>query len=279
MSSELFVSKELVRSLNAKAWLLSLAAVGLVALLSGVLALASLLIQPRSGEIRLIAMLRANISEEEINELHRRLLAEPEVLRSRYVLAPASIRSSGHFEISVKAEANLDGVMARLRSWGAFQEISSPASDSIIEELRAALLAPKLRWLVLAALAALLGSTLLVIYAALAKARQGFVGELELLVLSGASPRTMQFPFVLLGALYGLAGALLVELILYGAQIWMDAALISPEALAHLGIRGFLLGLILAGLGGGLGRLVAQRYPSPLSRSRMSSSSAGVGEH
>lgn len=273
MSGELFVFKELLRSLEGKAWGLSLVAVIFLAMLLSSLVLLWLWIQPYGA--RLIAVPREEISEEQIDQLHKRLLSDPEIAQARYAFGiPGQSQGDlNHFEILVYPGVDLKAVIERLSGWSEFRKVTLPSSGSL-GSLRAVVQSPW--WPAMTTLSVLLGIALM--YWALSLARKSFAGELKLLWLSGAAMRTIQLPFVLLGALYGFAGMLLLELLTY---LPGPSNLFGPEEIAQMAVRGFLLGLAFAGVGAILGWLVAHththKYPRPLRRSRMSASSAGVG--
>jgi len=286
MNSALLMTKELMRSFGWGAWGLSLLAVGLIALFAGTSAILTALLgpPPAQSEGLLFALPREDLSQAELAQLYERLLADPAIAQVRYAFPPEE-GGRGRFEIALRPQADPSAVLARLRGWGLFQEVLRPAPKPP-GALKALIQDPKRRWVAFAVLTLLLGLSLLAIWGALAAARRGFSPELELLELSGADPQTMRLPFTLLGGLYGLAASLLVALLLsYGGRALLDhppswllkllPELIRRETPEGLGLRGFLIGLLLGGLGGLLGRL-SYRYPSPLSRSRIASSSVGA---
>ncbi|OGF56857.1 MAG: hypothetical protein A2Z21_08725 [Candidatus Fraserbacteria bacterium RBG_16_55_9] len=291
MIKEFFMFKELLRSLHAKTWALSFAIVLAVAVFLGTLAFFSLLLQPAASGagVQLIAVPREDLSQADLAELHERLLRDPEILQVRYVFAPtvasntASERKGApsRFEISLRSDSELFAVAERLRGWGEFQQVGPPGPDSL-EAWRDWLNKPEKRWIALAILASWLAIALFAIYGGLIMARRSFAGELELLELSGVPPQTLRVPFILLGALYGLTGALLVGFLFDGLRALMISSFrLFPElwestVIDQLGVHGFLVGLAFAGVGGCLGWLTIQKYPSPFSRSRINSSSADV---
>ncbi len=293
MTKELFIFKELLRSLPARTWVLALVIVVAVAIFLGVVALVSFLLQPAAPGMgaRLIAVPRDDLSQSDLSSLHERLLSDPEVVHVRFVFSSTATnrstdeqqRTPSRFEIVLRSDAELASVSERLRGWGAFRQVGPPGPDSL-ETWRDWLQNPETRWFALAGFLLLLAMTLLVIYGGLIASQRNFAGELELLELSGVSPQTLRIPFVLLGALYGLAGALLVGYLLDGLRALLEfSSLWLPEpwerdVIDQLGVRGFLFGLALSGVAGILGWLSAQKYPSPFKRSRISSSSADVTE-
>lgn len=282
MTKELFIFKELLRSLPARTWVLALFIVVAVAIFLGAVALVSFLLEPAAPGMgaRLIAVPRDDLSQSDLNSLHERLLSDPEVVQVRFAFSPTA---ASRFEIVLRSDAQLASVSERLRGWGAFRQVGPPGPDSL-ETWRDWLQHPVKRWFALAGFLLLLVMTLLVIYSGLIAARRNFAGELELLELSGVSPQALRIPFVLLGALYGLAGALLVGYLLDGLRALLEfSSLWLPEpwerdVIEQLGVRGFLFGLALSGVAGILGWLSVQKYPSPFKRSRISSSSADVAE-
>ena len=285
MTKELFMFKELLRSLQAKTWALSFAVVVAVAIFLGTLAFFSLLLQPAASGagVRLIAVPHEDLSQADLADLHERLLSDPEIIQARYVFAPATAGARtgapSRFEISLRSDSELPPVTERLRGWGTFQQVGPPGPDSL-EAWRDWLNKPEKRWIALAILVSLFAIALMAIYGGLIAARRSFDGELELLELSGVPPQTLRIPFVLLGALYGLTGALLVGFLFDGLRtLVMSSFRWFPElwestVIDQLGVHGFLLGLAFAGVAGCLGWLTVQKYPSPFSRSRISSSSS-----
>lgn len=288
MSGVGYAFKELIGSLDARAWAWSFAAVVGVVVLSGSLSLCSLLLEPEgtNAEFTVLAVPHADLSQTELGALYRRLETDPAVARARYLFPSEgdSAAASGRFRIALHPGHDPEDVIARLRGWGAFREVAVPSSPPP-GAVRAWLLNPDNRWGVLTGFSALFGLTLLAIYMGLRAARAGLAGELDLLRLAGVEPAVVRTPFVLLGGLYGLIGAIAVLLLSISGGVWLSGPALSddlPElaethALTALGLRGFVLGLILSLFGAALGRLAApaQRYPSPLRRSRISSSEVG----
>lgn len=288
MTKELFLFKELLRSLSARTWALSLAVVVIVAIFLATLSFFSLLLQPAASGtgVRLIAVPREELSQQDLANLHERLLSDPEITHVRYVFAPAATNNTAgarngtpsRFEISLRSDSELSPVAERLRGWGTFRQVGPPGPDSL-EAWKGWLSKPEKRWVALAILASFLAIALFAIYGGLITARRRFAGELELLELSSMPLQTLRIPFVLLGALYGLTGALLVGFSFDSLRALLSSSLHwFPElwestVIDQLGVHGFLLGLAFAGVGGCLGWLTVQKYPSPFSRSRISSSS------
>jgi hypothetical protein len=277
MTRELFLFTELLRSLRAKTWILSLGAVVAVAIFAGTLALVSLLLHPGTPgwTTRLIAVPSPAFSQADLAALHERLLDDPAVAYVRYVFSP---ETTGGFEITLRSDSELVPLTERLQAWGMFEHVGPPREDSLAA-WRAGWLNPEGRWITSALLLSLLGLTLLALYASLASARRSFAGELELLDLSGAPPPIRRAPFLLLGALYGLLGALLVHFAVDGAWAALGfAELWEPERIDQLSLRSLLLGLAFVGVGALLGWLAVHRYPSPFRRSRIRSSSVEIAE-
>jgi hypothetical protein len=284
MSESLYLLRELLRSMGSRAWgSAALAVVGLAALL-GSLALISLLLTPESSrrEDVLLAVPREELSQFDLDALYQRLMADPAVAQVRYRFAPPDSGGS-HFEIRLRANTDVEAVIARLSAWDELQAVKVPTPEPP-GALKALLLDPERRWIALAALLAWGGLTLVLLYLSLLAARRSFTAELELLDLAGANPQTIRLPFAFLGVLLGLVGTALFEGLLIGASAWPPLLLtvtgyLAPElgepgALLQIGLRGLFLGLLSTGLAGALGWLAAYRYPRPLSRSRISSSSA-----
>lgn len=284
MSESLFLLRELLRSMGPRAWgSAALAVVGLAALLGG-LALTSLLLTPEPShqEGLLLAVPRGEPSQLDLDALYRRLMADPDVGQVRYRFAPPDSGES-HFEIQLRANADLEAVIARLSAWDELQAVELPTPEPP-GALKVLLLDPERRWIALAVLLTWGGLTLLLLYLSLLAARRSFAAELELLDLAGANPQTIRLPFALLGVLLGAAGTALLEGVLIGASAWppllstvtgrLAPELGEPGALIQIALRGLFLGLLSTGLAGALGWLAAHRYPRPLSRSRTSSSSA-----
>ncbi len=284
MSEALFLFRELLRSMGPRAWFPAALAVVSLAVLLGSLALASLLLTPESSprEDLLLGVPREDLSQSDLDALYRRLMADAAVAQVRYRFSPPESGGS-HFEIRLRTNSDLEAVIARLSAWDELQAVEAPTPEPP-GALKAFLLDPERRWIALAALLAWGGLTLLLLYLSLLAARRSFTGELELLDLAGAHPQTMRLPFALLGVLLGAVGTAALEGLVIGASAWLPSLLAAigelvpelgePGAPLQIGLRGLLLGLLAIGLTGALGWLAAYRYPRPLSRSRISSSSA-----
>lgn len=289
MNNALFVTKELLRSLNVGAWGLSLLAVGAATLFLGALGLFTFLMQPLAEarvEAELLAFPQEQLSQAQLDELYQRLRSDPAIVRVRYVFAPPEEGAEGRFEITLRSDSDPSAVSARLQGWSdAFRAVRVPTPEPP-GALRASIQDPQGRTIAIVAVAVLFGLSLLAVYAGLTAARTRFAPELELLELSGAAPQIMTLPFVLLGSLYGLTSAVLTALIFYyGGRALLELPeflsllpeLIRPGGITTLALQSLFMGLLFGGVGGLMGLLCAQRYPKPLSRSRIAASSVSAG--
>jgi cell division protein FtsX len=253
---------ELVRSLGLKAWALWLAAIIVLTISMGALVLVVIILRPQSPEeISLSVLPREDLSQAELVRLYEELQAEPQILKVRYLFEEGS--PQGSFEILLPKGQDPEAVIERLRSWGTFTEVtrSLPEPPGPLEAL---LQDPQVRPLWIGGLSLLTLTALLLTYGGLRACVRSFVGELELLRLSGVPPATLYLPFVLAGALYGLSAAVLMVMLLYWGRAWLEQ--ISPELSASgaretIVLYGFLFGAVFGGLGGLLG-LLALKQPA-----------------
>lgn len=282
--------KQLVRSFHLKAWLCSAIAVASVALLSGAVALFSVLAEPGLPTPRseIYAVPGATLSQAQLGALYRKLQADPDVQRVRFLFADPANGEPGRFRLNLEPGSNPEAVMDRLTGWNELEQLTQPAPPPP-GSVDGWLSQPQNRRGFLAGLLLLVAVVPLAIYVGIAAARASFAGELEMLRLSGVDPVSLRAPFAVLGGLLGVSGALLIAVMGYVAASWLPAAaphwletavpeLLEPGAVLSLGIRTVLLGLLIGLAGAGLGWLVsrghAYKYPKPLSRSRISASSA-----
>lgn len=306
MSGSLYLFRELLRSLSPGSGLLAALAVGGIALALLLIALASLVLEPRSlpPQEGLIAVPLGSLSQAELAEVHTRLLEDPDIAGVRFVFlkregtsgqtaAPGSpkggegSRGLGAYRIALRRGASAEAVIARLVGWGVFERVEEPQPEPP-GLVRAWVEGPPGRWLLLGGLLLGVAVALGLLGLSLRAAQRSFRAERELLELSGVDPAVIRRPFALLGGLYAALGALLAALLAAGGGRGLVPApgselaralpeLLEPGAFTQLGVRALLLGVVFVALGAGLGHLVARsyKYPSPRSRSRTSSSSAG----
>lgn len=278
---------ELLRSLTPKSWGLAGLAVAITGLAVAAMVVVSLIADPSAPPMQtdVYAVPEPTLSQEAIGQLYDTLRADPDVAQARYRFGPPPIdidadgNPDGHFVLAVRAD-DPDATVARLRSWGEIQTVVEPETSP--NAARAWLATNGV--LVALGLAALALLAIGCLYAALREARADFAGPIDLLQMAGAAPRTLRVPFILLGALYGaLVVLLLILMTLAGSLLRGDQALVSlapslGAPLTTFGLRSLVLGVVFGLVFGGIGGLSApvQRYPKPLSRSRISASSSGV---
>lgn len=277
---------ELLRSSSGRTWGLAALAILVTGLAVAAMVGVSLIADPASPpmQAQIYAIPNPALSQEDIGQLYETLRADRDVAQARYRFGPpptvAVDDAEAHFVIALRAGVDLDSTVARLESLAEVQAAVRPESSP---NAARAWLAGN-RALVGAGLAALTILAVVCLYTALRGARADFAGPIDLLQMAGVAPTTLRVPFVLLGALYGVAavGALIV-ITLAGPLIRLDQALTSltptlNAPLTTFGLRSLVLGLVFGLVFGGVGWLSApaQRYPKPLSRSRISSSSSGV---
>lgn len=286
MSPATVTFQELVRSLTARSWGLAALAILLTALTVAAMVVVSVVADPATSTMQteMYAVPDSELSQEQIGELYETFRADPDVAQAHYRFgppptAPDSDRD-GHFVLALDPGANADVALQRLQGWGEIQAVQQPERSPNAARV----------WLsnngvlVGLALAALIVLAIGCLYGALREARSDFAGPTDLLQMAGAPPSTLRVPFVLLGALYGVFAVLAVlALTLAGPLFRGDDALnvLAPalnSPMATFGLRGLVLGLAFGLVFSGIGGLSApvQRYPKPLSRSRISASSSGV---
>ena len=294
MSTALYLFRELLRSLSAKSWGMGLSAILATALVLLLLALGSRVLEPRPTPSLegLIAVPRATLSQVELAELYRRLLADPDIAAVRFLVGQGpqggdGTKPLGSYHLTLRRGGVPEAVIERLLSWGVFVKVEKPQPEPP-GLVRAWAERPLGRWLFPVSLLAAVGFALGLLALSLRSACRSFRAERELLELSGVDPAVIRKPFALLGGLYAALGALLAASLALlggatlpsGAKGWIAKALpelLEPGAFSQLGVRALLLGALLVGVGAGIGHLTARphRYPSPRSRSRISSSSSG----
>ncbi|MCR4403777.1 MAG: hypothetical protein NUW06_00495 [Candidatus Acetothermia bacterium] len=130
----------------------------------------------------------------------------------------------------------------------------------------------RLRWPLLALIVVLGLLALIRLRAALRALITSFSGELRLLHLSGVARKTMGRPFVLLAALLGLGGGLLLTLGLYLTHNWGRVhtealyrsfpGLLEPQTVLALALLSIGFGLLI-GLLGGMWSLLTLRRLAP----------------
>ena len=290
MSTAMIAFQELLRSLTGRAWTLAGVAVLITALTVATLVGVSLIADPASPPMQsqVYAVPDPDLSQEAIGQLLQTLRADPAVAQAGYRFGPpptdastnASTTAEGHFALALRADANPDAARARFQGWGELQSVVKPETSPNAARV----------WLADNGVVVGLGlgmltlGSLLCLYAAVREARRAFAGPTDLLQMAGAAPLTLRLPFILLGALYGATAVIALILVtLAGPIVQLGSALtsLSPTLDAPLttfGLRGLVLGAIFGLVFGGIGALLApvQRYPKPLSRSRISASSSGV---
>jgi len=286
MNPPLIAFQELLRSLSGRAWGLAGLAALMTSLTVAAMVVVSLIADPAAPpmQAQIYAVPEPELSQEQLGQLYDTLRSDPDIARARYRFGPppSDLASDveGHFVIALRAGVGASAALARLQSWGEIQRAIKPETSPNSARL----------WLggngalVGLGLAVLTIVTFVCLYSALREARTDFAGPIDLLHLAGVAPLTLRAPFVLLGALYGvIAVALLLAFTLAGPLIRWDRALTSlapslNAPLATFGLRSLILGLAFGLVFGGVGgwSAPAQRYPKPLSRSRISASSSGV---
>ncbi len=286
MSPSTIAFRELLRSLTARAWGLAVAAILLTGLTVTATVVVSVIADPAAPPMQsqIYAVPKAELSQDQIGRLYETLRADPDVAGARYRFGPPPTAPNreleGHFVLSLRVDVSPDAALERLGGWSELQAVQkperSPNAARVWLSNNGALVALGLTLLALLSLGCL--------YGALREARQDFAGPIDLLQMAGAAPSTLRVPFVLLGGLYGLSAVLLLMLLtLAGPAFGGDRSLLAlapslQAPLATFGLRGLILGLVFGLVFGGMGALSApvQRYPRPLSRSRISASSSGV---
>ena len=286
MSPSTIAFGELLRSLTGRSWGLAALAVPLTALAVAAMVVVSVIADPAAppAQSEIYAVPDSELSQQQVGRLYETFRADPDVAQARYRFGPPPTAADrdleGHFVLSLRVGVGPDATVQRLGDWSEIQAVHeperSPNAARVWLSSNGALVALGLVVLALLSLGCL--------YGALRAARRDFAGPIDLLQMAGAAPSTLRVPFVLLGALYGLAAvAGLMLFTLAGPAFGGGDALTAlapslPAPLTTFGLRGLVLGLAFGLVFGGMGALSAptQRYPKPLSRSRISASSSGV---
>lgn len=286
MSPPTIAFGELLRSMTARSWGLAALAILLTTLTVVAMVSVSVITDPATSPVQTTtyAVPNPELSQEQIGELYELLRTDPDVAQANYRFGPPPTApdsdTDGHFVLALDAGANVDAALQRLQSWSEIQTVQQPERSPNAARV----------WLsnngalIGLALAALTLLTLGCLYGAVREARADYAGPIDLLHMAGAPPSTLRVPFVLLGALYGATAVLALLALTLAAPIFHgDEALnaLAPtldDPLVTFGLRGLILGLVFGLVFSGIGGLSApvQRYPKPLSRSRISASSSGV---
>ncbi|MFB6285895.1 MAG: hypothetical protein ABEK03_04880 [Candidatus Bipolaricaulia bacterium] len=286
MSPAAVAFQELIRSLTVRSWGLAALAILLTALTVAAMVVVSVIADPATSTVQtqMYAVPDPGLSQERIGELYETLRADPDVAQAHYRFgppptAPDSDRD-GHFVLTLDAGADADATLQRLQGWDEIRAVQQPERSPNAARVWLSHNGP----LVGLALAALIVLAIGCLYGALREARTDFEGPIDLLQMAGAPPSTLRIPFILLGAFYGMFLVLAILALTLAAPLFRgDEALkvLAPTLnapMATFGLRGLVLGLAFGLVFSGIGGLSApvQRYPKPLSRSRISASSSGV---
>lgn len=286
MSPVTIAFQELLRSLTPRSWGLAGLAVLITGLTVAAMVVVSLIADPASPpmQAQVYAVPEPDLSQDQIGQLYETFRSDPDVAQARYRFGPPPTASEGdadgHFVLSLRTGVSPNTTLVRLQSWSEVRRAIKPETSP--NAARVWLGANGL-WVGIG-LAVLVVFSTVCLYLALREARADFAGPIDLLQMAGASPSTLRVPFILLGGLYGASAvALLILVTLVGPVLRWDQALTSlaptlGAPLTTFGLRGLILGFAFAIVFSGIGGLSspAQRYPKPLSRSRISSSSSGV---
>lgn len=286
MSPAAVAFQELIRSLTVRSWGLAALAILLTALTVTAMVVVSVIADPATStmQTQMYAVPDPELSQERIGELYGTLRADPDVAQAHYRFgppptAPDSDRD-GHFVLALNVGADADATRQRLQGWDEIQAVQQPERSPNAARVWLS----HNGFLVGLALAALIVVAIGSLYGALREARTDFVGPIDLLQMAGAPPSTLRIPFILLGALYGVFLVLAILALTLAALLFRGGEALSVLApalnapMATFGLRGLVLGLAFGIVFCGIGGLSApvQRYPKPLSRSRISASSSGV---
>lgn len=286
MSPTTIAFQELLRSLTPRSWGLAGLAVLVTGLTVAAMVVVSLIADPAAPpmQAQIYAVPEPALSQDQIGQLYETFRSDPAIAQARYRFGPPLTSphsdADGHFVLSLRGGVSPNATLVRLQSWSEIRRAIKPETSP---NAARHWLAGNGVWVGIG-LAVLAVLSIACLYLALRGARADFAGPIDLLQMAGASPSTLRVPFILLGALYGASAvALLIFVTLIGPVFRWDQALtaLAPSLGAPLttfGLRGLILGFVFGLVFGGMGGLSApvQRYPKPLSRSRISSSSSGV---
>lgn len=230
-----YLFKELIRQgLNAKSVILSaLAVLGCILFLSGFWMIVSQ--GALFGSVQIIAILKEEAALAEINQLYLEIRSWTEVASLKYV--PKEAVKSRRFEIALKDPEDAPSVAASLQGFSPIETVLAPKPSSLNLYLQKI---PQREAVVWGTLSFLLLISMGMIRWALRSLMKSFKGQIEILKLAGVSPATIRSPFVFMGILYGLLGALGAVLLFY---LVLEANGLLVMALATAGF-GILLGAL-----------------------------------
>ena len=288
MNKGLFLLKEMMRRLEPKTLLILSISVLLFAFLSGAMAVTSVLSEPEDSRlgVRFWVTPHEGLSQPAVEDLYRTLSSAVEVSRVRYIFSTAEAYSGAvdHLEVTLQPRISPESIMERVKGLTGVRAVMTPPQGSG-SSLKALVEDPNGRgfWLAGAIIAFL--ACLLTTRFAFDSARKDFSGEIEMLELAGVNPRSVRLMFILLGGSLALLSALLTGVITFTATIWLPALssftgffqdLNEARVMRQIAFRGVVLSALIAGAACILLGSLAYRYPRPLSRSRISSSSMAV---
>lgn len=250
----LYLLKELFKTLNLKSFVFSgLALLACFVALSGFALVAFPGGADLFGRVEIVAVLKDDITASEINELYLKIQSWMEVASIKYVPKEAAKEPlvKDYLEITLKDPKDAVSVSATLQDTHHFPQIESviasqPSPLSIYLQR-----VPKREAVVWGALASLFLISLLMIRFAIGSLANSFMGQIEILQLSGVSPSTIRSPFVLVGILYGLLGASGTVLLLHLAPVELGFG--EAEARLIMAISSGGLGALLGAIGGFIG--------------------------
>ncbi|MCI2426255.1 hypothetical protein LM597_02415 [Candidatus Acetothermia bacterium] len=271
MSAILYLLKEIIGSLRSKHLLLCLALSGTILVFLAVSALLFLFTEPVEDDLRLksqeiIAYLPLTLPTATIRELLFEIRAHPKVVRvafrfseefhredplpGRYGLLFITAYDIAAAQVLAAELAGRDDIMEVIF----YGELLKPVAISLTPTMMIGFVA--------GILIAIAGVLLLSRYL-FTRLLAGLTEHLRLLHTAAIPERTIQTPFIILGAICGLIGGLLFAGIIYllhrwavgdpGTIIRIAAGMIEPMRILSISISGVVVSILLGGAIGGLG--------------------------
>jgi len=209
MRVSLYLLKELFKVLSFKSFVLSILAVLLCFIfLSGLVLIASEGTY-LFGRVEIVAVLKDDTAVAEINKLYLEIRDWNEVASLKYVpKETAKSLSKGHLTITLKDPEDAESVSASLQDAQRFPQIENVIASKLSPLSVFIQKIPQREAVFWGVFAFLFFMAIAMLRLALSSLRKSFRGQIEILQLAGVNPGTIRLPFVFMGILYGLVGAL-----------------------------------------------------------------------
>ena len=205
----LYLLKELFKALSFKSVVLSILAVLLCFITLSIISLIASEGIHLFGRLEIAAVLKDDTPHDEINRLYLEIQSWHEVASIKYVPSQA-VKSplKSYLKIELKDPEDAESVSASLQDAQRFPQIEEVIASKLSPLSVSLQKIPQGEVVFWGVLAFLFLMTIAMIRLALGSLQKSFRGQIEILQLAGVNPGTIRLPFVFMGILYGLLGAL-----------------------------------------------------------------------